>query len=240
MRLTVIGCSPAWPNPGGAQSGYLLEHDEGRLLLDCGPGVLARLREAEPWPTVDAIAITHFHLDHWGDLVPWVWGSMYLFGSAQRLPYLWVHAGGRAILEEFGARFGFADMFDRVFTVHEYDGPFEAAGFTVEPHRLPHYTLETYGFRVTGNGSTLAYSGDSAPAEELAMLARDADVFLCEATLVAPSADGTIRGHLSSEEALAAYAASGAKRLLLTHRPVELTLPPGVELVEDGDTFELG
>ncbi len=240
MRLTVIGCSPAWPNPGGAQSGYLLEHDEGRLLLDCGPGVLARLREAEPWPTVDAIAITHFHLDHWGDLVPWVWGSMYLFGSAQRLPYLWVHAGGRAILEEFGARFGFADMFDRVFTVHEYDGPFEAAGFTVEPHRLPHYTLETYGFRVTGNGSTLAYSGDSAPAEELATLARDADVFLCEATLVAPSADGTIRGHLSSEEALEAYAASGAKRLLLTHRPVELTLPPGVELVEDGDTFELG
>ena len=24
MNLTVVGCSPAWPNPGGAQSGYLV------------------------------------------------------------------------------------------------------------------------------------------------------------------------------------------------------------------------
>ena len=53
MRLTVIGCSPAWPNPGGACSGYLVE---GRLLLDCGPGVLSRLREnGNGWPEVDAI-----------------------------------------------------------------------------------------------------------------------------------------------------------------------------------------
>src|SRR5437868_9621587 len=37
VQLTVIGCSPAWPNAGGAQSGYLVEGD-GRLLLDCGPG----------------------------------------------------------------------------------------------------------------------------------------------------------------------------------------------------------
>ncbi|MGH3131276.1 MAG: MBL fold metallo-hydrolase, partial [Gaiellaceae bacterium] len=73
MKLRVVGCSPAWPNPGGAQSGYLLE-GEGSLLLDCGPGVLARLRESTHWPALDAIAITHFHLDHWGDLVPWVWG----------------------------------------------------------------------------------------------------------------------------------------------------------------------
>jgi ribonuclease BN (tRNA processing enzyme) len=239
VRLTVIGCSPAWPDPGGAQSGYLLEHEEGRLLLDCGPGVLARMRETEQWPLVDAIAITHFHLDHWGDLVPWVWGSMYLFGSAQRRPHLFVHAGGRAILEEFGERFGFVDMFDRVFTVHEYDGPFEAAGFVIEPRRLPHYTLETYGFRVSGNGGILAYSGDSGPSEELAELARDADLFLCEATLVAGSADGLPRGHLSVEEAMDAHTASGARRLLLTHRPDELAIPDGVEQVEDGDVFEI-
>src|SRR3954469_6297237 len=77
VRLTVVGCSPAWPNPGGAQSGYLLDGDGGRLLLGCGPGGLARLREHEAWPALDSIAITHWHLDHWGDLVPWVWGSMF-------------------------------------------------------------------------------------------------------------------------------------------------------------------
>src|SRR5260370_26976955 len=69
VKLTVVGCSPAWPNPGGAQSGYLVE-GEGRVLLDCGPGVLARLRARESWPRVDALVLTHFDLGHWGDLVP--------------------------------------------------------------------------------------------------------------------------------------------------------------------------
>ena len=58
--------------------------------------------------------------------------------------------GGREILEQFGERFGFLDMFDRVFTVREYEPerPFTAAGVEVTPIRLPHYTLETYGFRL--------------------------------------------------------------------------------------------
>ena len=77
VQLTVVGSSPAWPNPGGAQSGYLIEDDGRRLLLDCGPGVLARLRALYGgWPRVDAVVITHWHLDHWGDLVPWVWGNL--------------------------------------------------------------------------------------------------------------------------------------------------------------------
>jgi len=91
VRLTVIGSSPAWPNPGSAQSGYLLSVDEsapGTLLLDCGPGVLGRLRETDS-TGVAAIAITHFHLDHWGDLVPWAWLSDYGADGAGR-PELWL------------------------------------------------------------------------------------------------------------------------------------------------------
>ena len=84
--------------------------------------MLARLRERDPWPRVDAIVITHFHLDHWGDLVPWVWGSMYLQGRGDAPPRaaVWVPPGGIEQLEEFGSRLGFPDMFERVFGVHEY------------------------------------------------------------------------------------------------------------------------
>ena len=238
VQITVIGSSPAWPNPGGAHSGYLFDAGDGRLLVDCGPGVLPRLREQEPWPHIDAIAITHFHLDHWGDLVPWVWGSFYLRsnGEGPGRPDLWVHHGGRSHLELLGTRLGFPDMFERAFVLHEYeDGvPFTAAGFEVTPVRLPHYTLETYGFRVAGDGRTVAYSGDSAPSEDLVALARDADLFICEATLERAELDGEPRGHLSAEEAISAFEESHARRLLLTHRPYELEDPVGVELAFDG------
>jgi ribonuclease BN (tRNA processing enzyme) len=240
VRLNVIGSSPAWPNPGGAHSGYLVEGSK-RLLLDCGPGVLPRLRDAEGWPEIDAIAITHFHLDHWGDLVPWVWGTMYRKTQRESHPELWIPSTGRQLLVEIGSRLGFPDMFERTFHIHEYEGgrPFEVGDLVVTAIRVPHYRLETYAFRVQGNSSLLAYSGDSAPAKELVAAARDADLFVCEATLIDGEADGQPRGHLSAEEAVTAFEASGARRLLVTHRPDELGLPSGLERAHDGLELDL-
>jgi ribonuclease BN (tRNA processing enzyme) len=244
VKLRVVGCSPAWPNPGGAHSGYLVQSNGARLLLDCGPGVLPRLRQAEGWPSIDAIVISHFHLDHWGDLVPWVWGSMFRRGQNGAAPpptELWVPPGGTTTLRAAGLLLGFEDMFERVFDVRQYaEGePFRAGGLDVTAMRLPHYQLLTFGFRVSDGEHVLAYSGDSAPAPELAELARDADVFLCEATLERGELDGEPRGHLDADEALAAFRASGARRLLFTHRPHELPLPEGCEQVCDGFELEL-
>jgi ribonuclease BN (tRNA processing enzyme) len=239
VQLNVVGCSPAWPNPGGAQSGYLVN---GRLLLDCGPGVLARLRSANGrWPEVDAIVITHFHLDHWGDIVPWVWGRMFGLGRSLRQPQLWVPPDGTKELELFGGTFGTPWMFERTFDIFEYaeNEPFQAGGLEVRAVRLPHYTLRTYGLRVEDGERTLAYSGDSAPSERLAELAREADLFVCEATLERGELDGEPRGHLSVEEAVEAFRESGARRLLLTHRPSELGVDKGLELAYDGLELEV-
>ena len=239
MRLTIVGCSPAWPNPGGAQSGYLVEGG-GRLLLDCGLGVLSSLRRREPWPLVDAIVLTHFHLDHWGDIPSWVFGASFGPGRDATPPQLWVPPGGRATLESFGEQLGFGARLDHAFVLHEYaDGVvFEAAAFELTPLRLMHYDELTFGLRVSDGQATLAYSGDTAPTPNLTELARDADLFLCEATLArAEPADD--RGHLDADEAVAAFEASGAKRLIVIHRPEELPLPAGIERARDGLVVEL-
>ena len=235
VRLTVIGCSPAWPNPGSAQSGYLLESDSRALLLDCGPGVLGRLpgRGAH----VDAIAITHFHLDHCGDLIPWAWFTAYAPPNREKLPELWLPPGGVEELAVFARFWGVPWMWERTFTLHEYEPEkrFKAAGFEIEAIKVPHYGIQAFGFRVRLNGKTFAYSGDSAPAEELVELARGADFFLVEATLASGDKDGALRGHLSADEALAA--ADGP--VLLTHRPAELRAPQGIPVAHDGMVVEI-
>ena len=232
MHLRVIGSSPAWPNPGGACSGYLVD---GSLLLDCGPGVLAKLREREPWPTVQAIAITHLHLDHWGDLVPWVWGRLFGPGASSREPELWLPPGSREELRPILARLGSEDMLERAFAVSEYEPrvPFAAAGLEVTAVPVHHYDMHAFGFRVRGD-RVLAYSGDSGPSASLAELARDADLLLTEATLEDDGYDGPERGHLSAAEAREAASDARALRVLLTHRPVERAAPDGFELAYDG------
>jgi ribonuclease BN (tRNA processing enzyme) len=235
VRLTVIGSSPAWPNPGGACSGYLVD---GRLLLDCGPGVLAKLRDRETWPTVEAIAITHLHLDHWGDLVPWVWGS--LFGPGETRPALWLPPGSTETLRPTLQLLGNEDMLGRAFDVFEYEPrrPFSAAGLELTAVPVVHYDVAAFGFRVQGE-RLLAYSGDTGPCDELVEVGREADLLLCEATLERAELDGPLRGHLDPDEAEAAATAAGAKRLLLTHRPEELLLPDSAELAYDGLELEL-
>ena len=147
--------------------------------------------------------------------------------------------GSAKELETFTSFWGVPRMWERAFELREYapGEPFEAAGFTIEAIQLPHYAMQAFGFRVRDHerGRVLAYSGDSAPTDELAALARGADLFVCEATLADGTTDGELRGHLTAEEAL--EAADGP--ILLTHRPVELPSPNGVAVAYDGLTLDV-
>jgi ribonuclease BN (tRNA processing enzyme) len=228
VKLTVVGCSPAWPNAGGAHSGYLVENGGGRVLLDCGPGVLSRLRATEDWPRIDAIVVTHFHLDHSGDLAPWLWGHRTGPARGVPTPTLWLRPGGHAELGRFATRF------DETFHAQEYvpGEAFDVAGFRITPIEVSHYNEPTFGLRVENAGSVLAYSADTGPTPALAQLAHEADLFLCEATLDDRGEDG-LRGHLTAPEAAEAAAAAGARRLLLTHRPEELPTD-GFDIAHEG------
>jgi ribonuclease BN (tRNA processing enzyme) len=159
----------------------------------------------------------------------------------QEPPELWVPPDGMTELENLGGRLGQPDMFARTFRLREYveHEPFRAAGLELFALKLPHYTLQTFGFRVTNGARSLAYSGDSGPSERLAELARGCDLFICEATLERAELDGEPRGHLTAEEAVAAFESSGARRLLLTHRPHELPLDGTLELAYDGLQLDL-
>ena len=70
MRLTVLGACGAWPEAGQACSGYLVEQDGFRLLVDLGYATVPRLLERVTEEQVDAVFISHGHPDHCADLNP--------------------------------------------------------------------------------------------------------------------------------------------------------------------------
>ena len=221
MRLTVLGSSGTYPAAGRACSGYLLEADEGgrttRVWIDTGPGTLANLLRVAGLPTLDAIWISHLHVDHVSDLLAANYALRY--GDFQPPP---------APLPVFGPTdwvshvrpflsTGETEPIDGTFEVHDlHDGERVDLG----PLRLEavatQHSVETYAVRAGAGGRTLAYSADSGSCDALGRLADQADLFICEAAWpVSPKGVPPI--HLTPQQAGECAAKARARRLLLTH-----------------------
>lgn len=222
-RLTVLGSCGAWPEPGRACSGFLLEYGGFRVVLDLGYGTLPRLLSllgSEVGAGIDAVLVTHAHPDHMVDLHGLFRARWFGDRHAPALPlYSPAAVPARvADLEE-----GDGDAVRRTFDWH----PLPAAEpYTVGPLRLsgvalPHF-VPNAGVRLSAPGLTVAYTGDTGPDPALTELGADADLYIVEATdrhqrPGRPAAPPGPVKHLTASQAGAAAQAAGARRLLLTH-----------------------
>ena len=224
MRLTVLGRSPARPNPGEACAGYLLEAGGTRLLLDIGPGIVAQLLRRHHPDELRAVLVSHMHADHMLDLVTlryvYPWRRL---APDERLEVI-LPPGSPDQLLELARGVGTARHFEDAFRLREHDGssPLRLDGLTVTPVETVHY-IPCWGFRAEAEGRRIAYTADTAPCGGLTDLAERADLLLAEATLRSLEEDAQPperRGHLLPSEAGAAAREGGAGRLVLTHLPV--------------------
>jgi ribonuclease BN (tRNA processing enzyme) len=213
MRVTVLGACGGWPEAGQACSGYLIEYDGFRLVLDLGYATMPRLLEHIAVESLGAVVVSHGHPDHCADLNPLLRARALGDFPAPPLP---VYAPPGALdavlaLDRPGMLTAAYDL--REFTPGE---GFEIGPFQVRTHLLPHWVTNA-GIRLTAGGIALAYTGDSGPSPEIARLSRDADLLLAEASYV----DGIpedARAYLSSAEQAGRQAADAdVGRLLLTH-----------------------
>ena len=215
MQLTVLGCAGTFPGPTSPCSGYLVEHDGFRLVLDLGAGALGNLQRHCGLLDLDAIYISHLHADHCIDLVAYSYALRY---HPDGLPPVLPVYGPAGTQERIAAAYeappldGLLDVFD----FREGGGRvLELGPFTVTAAVVNH-PIECHGLRLEAGGRVLTYSADTAVSPVLVELARDADLFLCEASWPStPTPPPDI--HLTGREAGAQAAEAGAKRLLLTH-----------------------
>jgi ribonuclease BN (tRNA processing enzyme) len=215
MRLTVLGCSGTYPGPDSPCSGYLVEQDGFRLVVDLGPGALGPLQRSIDLREIDAVYVSHLHADHCTDLVGLSYALRYHPDGAHAPLPVWGPAGLRDRLCQV-FEVPPPDRLATVFAFSEVPVGTQVIGpFTVTALRMNH-PVECHGLRIEAGGRTLAYSADTAVTRRLERLAADADAFLCEASW--PDAPDRPQGlHLSGRQAGEAAAAARARRLLLTH-----------------------
>jgi len=234
VKITVLGKSPSWQDAGGACSGYLVQQDGFSLLVDCGNGVFAKMREVVDYVDVDAVIVSHLHADHFLDLLPF--GCALTYAPRQQpvpvgghpgtdqpaRPVLHAPPGGAATFDTITAAAGLQSIVTDAFDVHEYTpgDTLHAGPFTLRLHVVPHW-VQTCAIDVSAGGARFTYGADSAPSDELVDFARGTDLLMVEATLPRPERDG-VRGHMTPHEAAAMGARAGAGRVVLTHMSDEM------------------
>jgi ribonuclease BN (tRNA processing enzyme) len=222
-RLVVLGSCGAWPEPGRACSGFVLEHGGARIVLDLGNGTLPRLLTllgSSAADGIDAVIVTHAHPDHMVDLHGLLRARWY--GRLRSAPPIPLYAPEPVLARLISLEDDGADVVRGAFDWHPLPAaPQQIGSLQLESMLLPHY-LPNAGVRVSAPGLAVAYTGDTGVDPGLAELGRGADLYIVDATdrwqrQAAPDEPQGPALNLTASEAGEAAAAAGARRLLLTH-----------------------
>ena len=213
MQLTVLGCSAMYATRDVAATGYLLDLDGFRLWMDAGGGTWQRLLQLVEYNEIDGILLSHRHPDHTIDVFQAFHARAY--GPLGRLDTIPLWAPMETVDRITGFSTELRDVFD--INVIAAGQTIEIAGTKASFYEMAH-PAETCGIRLQSGNEVLAYSADTGPAADLLGLARDADLFICEATFQDRD-EPWWEGHMSATQAGRAAKEAGAKRLMLSHLP---------------------
>lgn len=225
MKLTILGGSAAGPAAGQGCSGYLLEDGETAIVIDLGPGTLQELKRHIDVRTVDALVLSHPHLDHTLDIGALRYSLMYSPSKPEQPLPLWIPPGADEALYYLGRAFSTdeeaSSFYDGVIDLHTYQ-PREQltiGTFTITFAPCVHY-IPCWSMRIASRdtGRILGFTADSGPAAGLHRHLSGVHTLLAEAALAEPGAEPyDTRGHSTALEAGELATECGAESLILTH-----------------------
>ncbi len=229
-QLTVLGGSRAGVGTGQGCSSYLVEIDGTSIVLDMGPNTLQQLRKHIDYRQIDAIVISHLHMDHILDLFALKFMLSYNPVKAGRKLPLYLPPGGLAFFAQAAALFATRDddvatYFSGVFDMAEYDpeAPLTIGEvtitFTPTAHLIPCWAMRVH----PQDGDDLVFTADTGTNVDLAPFAESAAVIIADSA-AAPNAPAKVKGGVHYDAAAAADMANraGTTHLVLSHQWEEL------------------
>ncbi|RMG44306.1 MAG: ribonuclease Z [Acidobacteria bacterium] len=225
MKIVVLGSGTSVPHKARNSAGFWVATDELRLLLDCGPGTLhAFPRYRLNWTRITHIYLSHFHLDHIGELPPLLFALKHGPGVERRTTPLQLigPVGTRRLLTGWEAALGY-ELLALAFPLDIIEVEPErryalADGHWLRVYPTPH-TEESLAVRLEWRGLSVCYTGDTAYSEELARFFHRADLLIAECSFRRPRTDVK---HLSIPEVAELARRAQVSRLLITHLYPEL------------------
>ncbi len=221
ISVTILGSGTCVPSLKRNSCSVLIKIKNQALLFDTGAGTMRRLLEANTEIyDISFVFYSHFHPDHTGEFVPFIFSNKCPDGTRRQIPITFVAGKGfSAFYNKLKMVYGhWIELAPGLLNILELDNTrydmrrFD--DFTVESIPVMHND-ESIAYKITSSGGkSVVYSGDTDYSDNLITLSKDVDLLICEAAL--PD-DLKVKGHLTPS--LAGKIASNAKvrQLVLTH-----------------------
>ena len=219
MKLTILGSGTVVPSGTRNSAGYFVELPEARIMLDCGAGTLHALARYElAWQRMTHLFISHFHVDHVGELAPLFFALKYGMKNKRSEPFTLIGPSGlERVMDGLRMAFG-PTLFEPGFPVNvRFVGPGDklklGGGAILSVAKTPH-TEESLAVRIESSGRVICYTGDTAFSDELAQFFNSADVLVSECSFREPR-EGV--QHLSISQVACLASRAKVAKLVVTH-----------------------
>ncbi|MEF9918132.1 MAG: MBL fold metallo-hydrolase [Eubacterium sp.] len=209
MKLTVLGNTGPYPRSGGACSGYLIEHNDSKIILDMGNGTLANFRTICDIEKITAIICSHLHADHISDLFVLRYA---LEMRGMTLP-LYAPSGSKQEFE----RLVYKNAYEITPITEALSFDIDGLHFTFMEMKHP---SQDFAIKITDGNSVFMYTGDTAYCQSLVEFAKDVDMLLCDCAFLEDIESDV---HLSMNKAIEVANTAGVRRLIMTHFNPEIS-----------------
>lgn len=232
MKLTILGNNGPYPKAGGACSGYLLEYEDTKVLIDCGNGVLSRLQKFYPVHELDAIILTHLHSDHISDIfvMKYALGISRTLGNNSKTIPIYTANDDQYLIDNMN--------YNDSFKINFIDEDNEVIIGNIKFNFIKtKHLVETYGVKAIAGNKKFVYSSDTSYFEEFIDFVKDANLFLCEVGILSKDKNKNIM-HLTPKEVAKLAEKAKVKKLLLTHFYPEYEMKSILEETSDNYSSE--
>lgn len=211
MKITIIGCWGGFPKAGEATSGYLIEHGEYKLLLECGSGVMSNIQKIVDICDINAVLISHYHYDHFCDLGILQYARLVKtqLGLVNSMLPIYMPDGK-----------DFDDLNNSEYTIgHKFN---ESSILDIGPFKIKFikniHPINSYGIKIICGGKIISFTSDTIYFQDMESFYKNSDLLMCECSFY-EGMDAIKSGHMNSIDVGILANNTKSKKVILTHLP---------------------
>ena len=215
MKVKVLGTQSPYSKDGNHCPGFLISHNEYKIMLDCGSGSHSLLDIPNDFNNFYGI-ITHLHEDHYNDI------GILQYAAFSNHNLKLIDNPINICLpstpeDKYKKIINEKDSYASYTTLSE-NLELNIGDMKVNFFKTDH-PIETYAVKVSNNNMSIVYTSDSSfsAKDKIVKFAKNADLLICESSLLTSHGFPEINSHLTAKQAGIIAKEANVKKLMLTH-----------------------